>query len=177
MPMLIVDDESFAIEQAKLNREPPGAIFIPKKHGGRRNGDTDVPMPLRKVIAEEAVNGTNSNELAKVFGISHDSISAYKHGATSCATYNKPNQELQLFVDKTTEKINVRAKNRILMALKHITEEKLKEAKPRDLAAIASDMAKVVEKTAPRVRENVSNTIVFYSPTQNKEESYDSIAV
>src|SRR4249920_401404 len=112
MPMLLVDDAAFESEISKLTpdsvvvsneeitldltsaNQNPRALVKKLHNGSRGFGHVEVPQSLRKLIAEEAILGTPSNDLQKSFGVSASSVAAYKNGATSCATYNSPNRDL-----------------------------------------------------------------------------------
>src|SRR6187399_325506 len=108
MPIGIVSSEDFDRELEKLNRQsgtpkkvPSTAqvVDVPSKgliqevpNRGRKEGDNNVPDSLRNLLAEEhLLNGRNEAlSLAKDFGISSSSVSAYAKGATSTTTYNEP---------------------------------------------------------------------------------------
>ncbi len=146
---------------------------------GRGVGNVEVPDSLRKVIGEtHATDGRDQAvELAKQFGISPSSVSAYGVGATSTASYEtQPNQSV---ITKAKDRISKRARGKLMSALRHITEDKLGEAKARDLAGIAKDMSAVVKNMDPPDAKvpggNSGPTFVFYSPQFRKEESFEVV--
>jgi hypothetical protein len=178
MAIGIVDNESFDAELARLTNptKPPSVIHIEKSPPGRSEGDNNVPNELRKVIQDENLNGTSPTELSKTFGISPSSISAYKKGATSTASYNNPNQELVKSGNDVRLRISSKATSKILLAMKHITEDKLANGKARDLAGIAKDMSAVVKNIMPESSSgNGQNNFIFYAPRNKQEDSYDII--
>lgn len=166
MPIGIVSDEEFNIEFVHHN-------------GAGRNGAKAVPESLRQVIAETAIVGSNK-EVAEAFGVSPASVSAYKNGATSTASYNQPNDPLKKHVDEVRDRIGTIAKSKLLAALSHITEENLSQAKPRDLAGIAKDMSTVVnniQPTAPSGSGGFNAQFIFHSYPIREEKDYDVIDV
>lgn len=193
MPMGIVSDKEFDSEldncgSQKREESNSGPISItpaiiqdsPKK--GRGEGSIEVPNGLRKLIGEESIiNGRQSAiDLAANLGISPSSVSAYSQGAISTATYNdRPNLTQ---INQSKERVSKRARRKLLLALSHITDDKLKETKPIELASIARNMSAIVKDMEPE-RETVITdgkggpTFIFYSPQFRKEESFDVINV
>jgi hypothetical protein len=186
MAMGIVSDSEFDSELKKSSDKPREGsnsksitgevVDMPAK--GRGVGNVEVPDSLRKVIGETAITEGRDTavELARQFGISPSSASAYNVGATSTASYDeRPNASN---INKAKEKIGKRARMKLMSALRHITDEKLGEAKVRDLASIAKDMSVVfkhMEPDGPKTPANTGPTFVFYSPQFRKEEHYDVV--
>jgi hypothetical protein len=187
MAMGIVSDKEFDSELSKGSSEKPRegsnskpvtgeVVDMPAK--GRGVGNVEVPNSLRKVIGETAITEGRDQavELARQFGISPSSASAYGVGATSTSSYDEtPNGSNIL---KAKEKIGKRARHKLMAALRHITDEKLGGAKVRDLASIAKDMSVVfknMEPDGPKAPSNSGPTFVFYSPQFRKEEHYDVV--
>src|SRR5678815_5618476 len=173
MKMLVVDDEEFELE---LNKSMHVAEVVTMPAKGR-NGAKATPDSLRKLIAHDAINSNGTGEeIAEAYGVSESSVSAYKVGATSTTTYHEPSSELKQTVDFTRDRIKSKAQNKLLLALKHMTEDKIKEVKPIELSTIAANMSRVVEKMTPRNEgTTVQNNIVFYSPKQISKENYETI--
>jgi hypothetical protein len=190
MPMGIVSDKDFDSELSKVSDSPIKreesksgiastiTAEIVDVTRGRPIGSVEVPNTLRKVIGETSITDGRQQavDLAKQFGISPSSVSAYGVGATSTASYDEtPNAGI---INKTKDRISKRARNKLMLALKHITEDKLGETKARDLAGIAKDMSAVVKNMEPdSAKAPTSNgpTFVFYSPQLHKEEHYETV--
>ena len=171
---MVVDDESFELE---LNRSMRCAEIKEIPSLGR-NGSKAVPDSIKKLAANDALNGVAAKEISEAYNISESSVSAYKNGASSTTTYHQPNKELGTFTDMTRDKIKSRAQNKLLLALKHMTDDKLSEAKVGDLGTIAANMSRVVEKMSPKQDGPVvNNNIVFYSPKQIAKENFETIDV
>lgn len=172
--MLVVDDEDFELELNRLNDS--GAKVVPLPKMGRTEGTKETPESLRKLIAGEALEGgSTAKEISHAFNISPSSISAYKAGATS--TDRLTAGKLDTVLVENNQKIGRTAQNKLMKALKHITEEKMADAKLTDLGQVAANMSRIIEKTTPKVPEapTVQNNIIFYSPQQIKPENYDVI--
>lgn len=179
MPMGIVSDKDFEKEVAHTVPTPietPVTTVIQPINRGRGAGNVEVPNSLRNVIGDEAAtNGRESaTELARRFGISQSSVSAYGTGATSTASYaERPNAGV---IKEAKERIAKRARGKLMRALNKITDEKLDAANAKDLAGIAKDMSAVVRTMEPEdVKAPTGNngpTFVFYAPQMRSEEQY-----
>lgn len=174
MPLMIVDDETFDKELEKIE-ETSKVVDINK---GRGIGKTEVPMPIKKIIAEESITGARSKELSELFGISPSSISAYKNDATSTASYDNPNQELKVANDQVRTRVTGKARTALENALDGITAEKLSEANLKTIASVARDMSQVIKNMEPDLpREQNNNQFIFYAPPVKKTVDYDTVFV
>jgi predicted transcriptional regulator len=189
MAMGIVSDSDFDKELEKLNSDSvpllPKIEKLPKKDG-RGNGNFEVPEGLRKIIGEEAnINGRASAlEIAKDFGISPSSVSAYTRGATSTASINNPNQEQVNHINSAKLRVSKKARKRLIMALNEITEDRIAMAKLHEISGVARDMAHIMKDMEPSAEKNGNNGInnngpmfVFYKPEQKSEEDFQTIHV
>lgn len=147
---------------------------------GRKEGDNNVPSSLRKLIAATSVEEGRpaALNLAKQFGISSSSVSAYSKGATSTDTYNKPDNELQEFLSDIKNKISKKASIKLAKALNNITDDKLERAKVVDIAIVARAMSALVKDMSPEVATDyvkTGPTFVIYSPQVKNEDKYEII--
>ena len=181
MPMGIVSDKEF--ERALEDATPPQNPIIPQivpMEKGRGKGNVEVPDGLRKIIGEEsAIEGRASAlEIANNFGISPSSVSAYSQGATSTASIDtQPNLS---HINEAKLRVAKKARNRLVMALNSLTQEKIDSAKAKDIAGVAKDMAAVIrtmEPEGPKTNGNSGPTFIFYSPQMRREEVYDIVRV
>lgn len=171
--MGIVSDSDLGLELEALSR--PVVINTEIKRG--RNGNA-TPDSLKKIIAEEALNGTPAKDLQEAFNISQSSISAYKVGATSTASYNNPDQELKKHKDIIRDHIVFKARHKLVQAIEKISDEKLENAKLRDLASVASAMATVSEKIENKESGEIKiDKLMIYAPRMRDEQSYEVIEV
>lgn len=185
MPMLLVSDEVFSKEVAKLaepkkqsQAEQLARVEVVEIKHGRPAGRLEIPASIRALAAEESLNGTSAKVIAGAFGISESSISAYKKNATSTTTYDKPNEELKKSNDSVREKITSGARSKLMLALDAITEENISGAKVKDIASIAKDMSVVmknIEPAGPLVQNN--QQVIIYRPRARDEDEFETITV
>lgn len=175
MSMGVVNKEDFDLEVSKLNSN--NSKIVTYKELGRGSNTKNLPEAVRKIASEALLEGARAKQVCEALDISPASAAAYKNGAHSTATYDKPNIELKSHNEKVKERINGRASNVMLKALKHITEDKMRESKPTDLSQIAANMARVIEKTAPKESIAAQTNIIFYTPKQISSSSFEVIDV
>ena len=188
MGMGIGSDSEFDLEKSRFSniREESNSVSetnatIVDIQKGRGN-NPEVPNGLRKIIGEESeINGRQAGlDIAKQFGISPSSASAYANGSTSTASYDsQPNLN---HINGAKERIAKRARTKLMKALFHITDDKLGDAKARDLAGIAKDMSAIVKDMEPekeRIPGDNGNgpTFIFYAPQFRDERSFDVVHV
>lgn len=209
MAMLIVDDNIFEAEMARLGLRPsigkdkdkeesdikeseqeaPPDIITPDviakaaeivdiKRG--RGSIPEVPSPIRQFVAEESLNGTPAKELAESLGLSQSSISAYKNGATSTATYNKPDADLRNHVDKVKSAIATKARNRLIAAIDSLTDDKIEATGAKVASEIARNMSVVIKNLEEQKKEEEKPNqvqFVFFAPKVREESFFPSIEV
>jgi hypothetical protein len=147
---------------------------------GRGEGNVEVPELIREIIGEAAVeNGSKATKaLTRSFDISDSSLSAYKKGATSTTSYHTPDPKLKDNIDLAKLRASNRARGKMMLAIRHLTEEKMEDAKPRDLAGIAKDMSVIIRNMEPKTEESNNNTnFIFYAPRPRSESEYDVVEV
>jgi len=195
MPMGIVSDKDFERERANSNRPlptnpkpiPPAEIITPSsspfkdsESKGRKEGDVGVPNSLRNLIGSESIEAGRGSalELAAQFGLSPSSVSAYSKGATSTSSYSEtPNKPV---INKTRLRVQKKAQGRLMSALNSLTDEKIADAKARDIAGIAKDMASIVKDMEPENENNKQANqaqFVVFAPQFRDERQYETIYV
>jgi len=184
MPIGLVNDNEFELEKDRLNSVPlVNSRVVDPKTIGRGNGNNAVPDSLRNIIGEtSSIDGRkDAIQLASMFGVSPSAVSAYGNGATSTASYNKPNSDLKNHIQKSKDRIAVRARGKLRLALDNITDDKLKSAKVADIASVAKSMSSVMRDMEPPPSNNDLPTnrpqIVIYAPQMRREESFEVIQV
>lgn len=172
--MLVVDNEDFELELNRLQGRTAQVIPLPKMGRGSK---AETPESLRNLIAGDSLNGNGTaKEIANAYGVSQSSVNAYAGAATSTDRMVAGRLDEKLL--ENNRKIGRTAQVKLSKAIQHITDEKLQAAKATDLSSIAANMARVVEKTTPKVLEGVTNNnIIFYSPQQIRPENYEVIDV
>lgn len=143
---------------------------------GRPEGRNNRTDEERKVIAGEALLNGNQSAMLR-FGVSQSSVSAYKNGATSTASYDRSDDELLKEVTNQRIKIAGRAHSKLSEALDHITSEKLAGANLRTIASVATAMSAVIKNIEPDQSNQTNNNIqfTFYAPKQRSESQFDII--
>ena len=178
MPMGIVSDEIYQAELNKCPKKEDGTARIESIKRGRGHA-RETPSILRRIIGETAITETNK-ETANAFGVSESSVSAYKHGANSTSSYNNPEPSLVQHITKRKEKIGKSARIRLMMALKHIDDEKLSQCGVRVLSGVARDMAAVMKDMEPPKQDTPTQQFaqfVFMAPRQKEEKEYPVLQV
>lgn len=192
---MIVDDESFAKEVSKLSSkiipienlpEPqiitsldliraPQVVDIKR---GRSAGRVEIPNSIRALVAEEVINGAKASDVSKAFGVSPSSISAYKNDATSTASYDSPNKELKESNDLVRTNITNQARDKLLLALDHVTSDKMSAAKLSEIASVANSMSGIIRNLEPQGTSITNNTqVIVYKPRQREEDEFEVITV
>lgn len=144
-----------------------------------RGARSEVPEVIREIIAEDAISsGMTAQELSEKHEISQSSISAYKHGATSTASYDEPIAELLESNNRVRKDIISNARSRLVSALQHITPDKLSEAKLRDVASVAKDMSAIIKNMEEDIKDSPKGNapqFIFFAPQPVKEDIFDTI--
>jgi len=192
MPMGIVSDSDFEIEKNRLNSTNDNGVKTNKQDNATsariddinrgRGNKKETPKEIREAVAKCAIDGQGSaSEIAEAFGVSESSVSAYKEGAHSTASYNEPNADLLSKITDHKAKISKRAQRTLMSALREITPDRLATVKPRELAGIAKDMAAIISDMEPPTQINPSQQnnvqFVFMAPRVREETAYPVIQV
>lgn len=175
----LIDSDS---NPADINLEQIPTAEVININSGRGSGNTQVPSAIRKVLGEtSAINSRKEAlELADMFGISKSSVSAYNAGAHSTASINSPDNDTKSHIDASKLRVSTRARKKLNLALTHITEEKLAEAKVGEIASVAKAMAGVIKDMEPSTDndKNKSNTpFVVFAPVIMSENKFETINV
>jgi hypothetical protein len=183
MAMGIVHKDDFEKEMQRLgivvNEKEIEQYETELKEIERGRGDKkETPESIREFIAAEAICGADINTLRDEMGISKSSISAYKNGATSTATYHKPDESLAKANMEVRDKITGKAQAKLINALDaiDIIGEKLK---PREAADIAMKMSSVVKNLQPDASNMFvnQNKVVIFKPRMREEDDYEVLQV
>jgi transposase-like protein len=175
--LLAVDSNLFKNDERNIIPGDSNIEVRALRHG-KPAGRENLTAEQRKIIAEEAIiSGKTIVEIAEQFGISHDTVAAYKSGATSCATYNEKDEDLSKHINSVKENIISEAQNKLLTAIQEITSDKIGAAKVRDIAGIAKDMSSIVKNMGPEMVVNDNRKVIIYRPRERQEDEYEVIDV
>jgi hypothetical protein len=176
MAMCIVDDESFNEELGKFNKVSSRDItYKDLVHG--RNGKKEVPSVIRELASEMSIEGARPDVISEQLMISKSSISAYKHNATSTASYNRPDELLAQANKSVRNNIRTNALGRLSAAIETITEEKLLASKVRDAASVAKDMSVIVKNMEEENVGKSGNKVIIFRPRTREESDFEVIEV
>jgi len=188
MAIGVVNDDSLSKELQRLstgravpchNQSTADVVEMP--HRGRSDGDNNVPSSLRKIIGETSeIDGrASAKELARAFNISDSSISAYANGSTSTKSYHNRERAILDHINKRKLKISNRASTKLMVALDAITDEKLNNAKLRDIASVASACSAVIRNMEPEpskmINQNEGVQFIVFAPAIVSEDKFDII--
>lgn len=172
------NNESNVVDTPPVTLE--GEIVDDTVKQGRKLGDNNVPSGLRSLIAAtHHIEGRPAAlELAKEFGISSSSVSAYAKGVNSTKNYNDPkNPSIIDFVKTRKARVTKKALRVMTRALDNINDDKLELADAKDLSSIAKDMSAIVGNMSESNNTNgIGNQVnfVLMVPPIKSEESYES---
>lgn len=158
----------------------PQIIQASAKARGRGESNTQVPSGIRKIIGEtSAINGrSDALKLAELFDVKPSSVSAYSKGAHSTSSINTPNDNTKAHIDASKLRVSTRARKKLNLALSHITDDKLAEAKVGEIASVAKAMAGVIKDMEPSTdnSNNKSNMpFIVYAPIIRHESSFEVV--
>lgn len=181
MALGIVSDADFEKELTKAP-PPPSPSTIVDVEKGRGNGNNEVPDSLRKIIGEESelAGRKSALDLAKTFGVSPSSVSAYSNGSTSTASMDKqPNLN---HINDAKLRVASKARVKLSQALTRMTKEKMDEASLSELAHVAKSMSGIVKDMEPEMPKVVNGggagpQYIFYSPVVKREEHYEVVVL
>lgn len=175
MPLGIVSIEEFDSELNKIDTP----ISSPKL--GRGKGNIETPNIVRKIIAQEVIEGGSISEVSKEFSISRSSISAYLKGVNSTSDYDnsdKINRALNENNLKTKDKIIRMSRRTMRRAINNITDDKLAAAKPGELAMVARSMGSIATDLEPEVTvSHERKVVVTYRPRLRQEDDFQILNV
>jgi hypothetical protein len=184
MPLGITNPKDFEDEKSKLGiedwvqEELKRAEIISISRG--RGDKSETPEIIRNIISEKAITEGKTAAIAKQFGVSKSSVDAYKNGATSTASYNKPDDKLAKANNDVREVIRNQARTKLLDALNEITPSKIAGAKIRDIASITKDLSSVVKDMDIDSQDKSGSNgpkIMIYAPRLRSEEEFEVITV
>lgn len=182
MSIGVVNDEIFNREMAALgitqSIEQITNESVRNIVRGRRN-KKETPEAIRALVATEKQAGAPSAELEKAFNVSKSSVSAYGNGATSTATYNKPDPAITDALTTAGNHIVGIAHNKLISALEAITDEKVTNLSANKAAMLARDMSSVVRNIKPPEQPvNINNNqVVIFRPRMKEEDDFEVIEV
>lgn len=166
---MIVSEEE-ALERVNSPNNLVHKLFeVRKLHSGRTGPKSIPPMVTALAVSTAAITG-NQKESAEAFGMHQTNVSYHKNGSK--------NEETNSLIKKSVDDVHNKALDGMLSCLEHLQPKIEGVKKATDLANIAGNLAKIVERTTPKDNSNKTNVqVVVYAPRTKGEEEYESIAV
>jgi len=151
----------------KLQRIKSGNLEVRKLP--RSEGPKQIPPMVQELIGVAAALSSGA-EASRVFGaVTPQMANLYKNGETN-STRGR--------VAEHIETIHTKAIDAMLASIDKVTELVPNVRKATDASIIASNMAKVIEKTTAK-QEDTKNRVVIvaYAPNMKLESDFDTIEV
>lgn len=178
-------ENDLAIRQLSRVRLPEHSedtcAIAPVHNGGRRPGDKNITPESRAEIGSSAAILT-LEEVAEQFDVSVHHAHELANGKHSNAQGQNP-QLVEAINDKLDEPHQI-ALSKLTKTLLAIDDEKLKGQKPKDLAGMASQLARVAEQTAPIKHGDSAQDdalkkcqLIVYAPTIRQENKYETVQI
>lgn len=168
--MIFVSDEEI---EARL--EHPNNVVHKIMHDGkgRPSGVKNIDEATKVEIGVTA-KALGPTAAAEIFDCSISQASNFSKGKT---VHGDGNPELKLRVENETTDIHAKARDLVLQTLNVIEIETVREESPRVQAAIAKDLATIIEKTSPKDGGGANVLVQIYSPRQDKIDVYETVVI
>ena len=175
MSLGLVDDIAFQEELARLSgAKKPDIIVKEREVRGK-----EIPLEIKKLAAEDALNGGNQHEIAKSYGITQPTVSAAENGMNATNTdVRKPNVDLLPFINTVKTKIVKRASSKVLKALDAITEEKIEGLSANKAAQLARDCTAIMKDMSVQESNNNQDNrvqIVIHAPRERSIDEFEVV--
>jgi len=132
------------------------------------DGKPKVPHFIQETAAILAeMPGANQGEIGRGLGVSRQEVTACKAGVIGDPEKRKQRHEL----------IKDAALRKLMLSLNLISEDKLGDLGPKDLASVAVSMSKVHQTFSPDAASASAPNLIIYSPVVKTEERYKTIDV
>lgn len=159
---MIVDEEQ-ALERLNSPDNLVNQLEVRKLIGPGRPENRKNTPDMINTLAVAAACETSLRAAGKEFGLNHTGVNYHKKNtdAGKAGVDLARSQALDLMLESIT-----------------LLKPKLQDVKKAtDLSKIATDMARVVEKTTPRETAQTNVKVVVFNPGTKDEDSYEEITV
>lgn len=135
-----------------------------------RTGSKGIPPMVTALAITTATLSGDQESAAKSFGMTQENLSQMKN--------HSPNVELQSLIKKNIDSVHEKALDGMLACLDSMKDKIPNVKKATELSTIASNLARVVEKTSPKENNHHTNVqIIVHQPRTHGEDEYESISV
>jgi hypothetical protein len=137
---------------------------VPDRRPGNSRG-ARLSLEERTEIALDCLQpGRSQREIAVSHGVSVPEVSLINRG------------KVPIDAERIREGKD-RALDRLMVAMGFLTDDKLSACKATDIASIAANMSRVVEKLMPKDDKPDQINFIIYSPELRQERSFDSVEI
>lgn len=173
-----VDEFEFLEELAKLQGSASQKGIVKVRESGRKVGNVAIPDEIKKLVAEELLQGASAKEVSEALNVSKSSASAYKNGANSTATYDTPNENLTKHINDIKSKMSKKASEKLELALDSITEDKITDLSANKAAMLAKDMSSIIRDMEPADKGGTTiGQVIIHAPRVRNEDEYEVIDI
>lgn len=163
----MIVDETEALQRVN---SPDNLTYKLRALHTNRTGPKGIPPMITALAVATSVITGDQQASAKAFGMTQENLSQMKN--------HSKNPELQDAIKKNIASVHEKALDGMLACLDFIKPKLENVKKATELSSIASNLARVVEKTSPKEASVTTNVqIVVHQPRSHSEEEYESIAV
>jgi hypothetical protein len=176
----VSNQQNNAVSNQHDPSRPNNTSIMPLITPGRPEGKGNIPDVVKKVIAEEFLNGASHKEITAAFNVSQPVTTASAKGLSNSSPGAEINPELKNHVVKIRNRIVRKASNKLTLALDQITQDKLNDLSPRDSSAIAKDMSQIIRNLEPEKEgggKGNSAQFIYFAPQQKSLNDYDVVTV
>jgi hypothetical protein len=174
----LAHDDNLHNKLKKLNEDKSVVKVIDKPHGGRKEGDSQVPSRVRSLLGGLARhNGDTQIGVASTFGVSQPTVGAASRGLIGNRFDEDLNEEIEQIEKKSINDAHEEALSCLMDSLTRLKPALVDETNAVKLSKIAKDMASITSHLKPKEEAENRLSVVVMTVPQKKVESYETIDV
>lgn len=167
--MVLVTEEE-ALERVNSPNNLTHKLHEIRQLHANRNGRKNIPPMIQALAVSTSIISGDQESSAKSFGMTQENISYLKN--------ESKNEETKDLIKHNVQTVHEKALDSMLDCLTLIKPKLENVKKATELSSIASNLARVVEKTTPKDNSVSTNVkVVVYAPRDKSETEYESMAV
>jgi len=166
--MIVHEDE--ALERVNSPNNLTNKLLEIRKLHSNRTGPKAIPPMVTALAVTSSIISGSQKASGEAFGMTQANVAYHKnHGK---------NEETQDLIKKQVGDVHSKALDGMIACLDGLKDKIPNVKKATDLSSIASNLARVVEKTSPKETNiNTNVKVLVYQPRTREEAEYESIAV
>lgn len=114
-------------------------------------------------------------EIAKRYGVVPSTVTDIANNTRRALDTNRSVDQAQ--IDRSLDAVREAAIERLMSGLNKLTDDKIDAHNGKEISAICSNMAKVVQQTIPQDKAAQAINLIVYTPEMRKEQHFDVIEV